>query len=78
MPIDEQHPLQAQSPYAATKVAADELALSYQQSFEHQVVVVRPFNTSARARRRGRMLIPTIITQALTRDVVELSNYANP
>ena len=71
VPIDEQHPLQAQSPYAATKVAADKLALSYQQSFETPVVVVRPFNTFG-PRQTARAVIPTIITQALTRDVVEL------
>jgi NAD dependent epimerase/dehydratase len=71
VPIDEEHPLQAQSPYAATKVAADKLALSYQQSFETPVVVVRPFNTYG-PRQTARAVIPTIITQALTRNVVEL------
>ena len=71
VPIDEQHPLQAQSPYAATKVAADKLALSYQQSFGTPVVVVRPFNTYG-PRQTARAVIPTIISQALTRDVVEL------
>jgi len=71
VPIDESHPLQAQSPYAATKVAADQLALSYQQSFDTPVVVVRPFNTFG-PRQTARAVIPTIITQALTRDLIEL------
>jgi len=71
VPISEEHPLQAQSPYAATKVAADKLALSYQQSFGTPVVVARPFNTYG-PRQTARAVIPTIITQALTRDVVEL------
>ncbi len=71
VPIDEGHPLQAQSPYAATKVAADKLALSYQQSFGTPVVVVRPFNTYG-PRQTARAVIPTIISQALTREVVEL------
>ncbi len=73
VPISEEHPLQAQSPYAATKVAADKLALSYQQSFGTPVVVVRPFNTYG-PRQTARAVIPTIITQALTRDVVELGS----
>jgi NAD dependent epimerase/dehydratase len=73
VPIGEEHPLQAQSPYAATKVAADKLALSYQQSFGTPVVVVRPFNTYG-PRQTARAVIPTIITQALTRDVVELGS----
>lgn len=71
VPIDESHPLQAQSPYAATKVAADQLALSYQQSFGTAVVVVRPFNTFG-PRQTARAVIPTIITQALTGDLIEL------
>jgi dTDP-glucose 4,6-dehydratase len=71
VPIDEDHPLNAQSPYAATKVGADKLALSYQQSFGTPVVVARPFNTFG-PRQTARAVIPTIITQALTRDVVEL------
>src|SRR5206468_2170092 len=70
-PIPEDHPLHAQSPYAATKVAADQLALSYRSSFETPVVIVRPFNTFG-PRQSARAVIPTIITQALTRDSVEL------
>ena len=71
VPMDEEHPLQAQSPYAATKVGADKLALSYHQSFDTPVVVVRPFNTFG-PRQTARAIIPTIITQALTRDAIEL------
>jgi len=71
VPIDEEHPLQAQSPYAATKVGADTLALSYQQSFDTPVVIARPFNTFG-PRQTARAIIPTIITQALTRDSIEI------
>lgn len=71
VPIDEEHPLQAQSPYAATKVGADKLALSYHQSFETPVVVARPFNTFG-PRQTARAVIPTIISQALSRDRIEL------
>ncbi len=65
-PIDEQHPLHPQSPYAATKVAADQLGLSYQRSFGTPVVLVRPFNTYG-PRQSYRAVIPTIIGQAVTR-----------
>jgi NAD dependent epimerase/dehydratase len=71
VPIDEEHPLRPQSPYAASKVAADQLALSYQRSFGTPVVVARPFNTYG-PRQSARAVIPTIATQALARDVVEL------
>jgi NAD dependent epimerase/dehydratase len=71
VPITEEHPLHPQSPYAATKVGADQLALSYARSFELPVVVARPFNTFG-PRQSARAVIPTIVTQALTRDVVEL------
>lgn len=64
VPIDEEHPLQAQSPYAATKIAADQLALSFYRSFNLPVVVVRPFNTYG-PRQSARAVIPTIITQLL-------------
>jgi NAD dependent epimerase/dehydratase len=62
VPIDEDHPLQAQSPYAATKVAADKLAESYHAAFGVPVVTVRPFNTYG-PRQSTRAVIPTIITQ---------------
>jgi NAD dependent epimerase/dehydratase len=71
IPIDEDHPLHPQSPYAATKVAADQLALSFQRSFGTPVVIVRPFNTYG-PRQSARAVIPTIVTQALTREVIEL------
>jgi UDP-glucose 4-epimerase len=63
-PIRETHPLNAQSPYAATKVAADQLALAYQRSFETPVVVLRPFNTYG-PRQSTRAVLPTILTQLL-------------
>lgn len=62
VPIDEDHPLQAQSPYSATKVAADKLAESYHASFDLPVVTLRPFNTYG-PRQSTRAVIPTIITQ---------------
>jgi NAD dependent epimerase/dehydratase len=62
VPIDEEHPLQAQSPYSATKVAADKLAESYHASFDVPVVTLRPFNTYG-PRQSARAVIPTIITQ---------------
>ncbi|MGV8124320.1 MAG: NAD-dependent 4,6-dehydratase LegB [Candidatus Xenobiia bacterium LiM19] len=65
VPIDEQHPLQAQSPYAATKIAADQLALSFYRSFGTPVTVVRPFNTYG-PRQSARAIIPTIISQILS------------
>ena len=64
-PIDEQHPLNAQSPYAATKIAADQLALSYYRSFDLPVSIIRPFNTFG-PRQSLRAFIPTIITQVLS------------
>jgi UDP-glucose 4-epimerase len=62
VPIDEAHPLQAQSPYAASKIAADKLAESYHQSFGLPVVTLRPFNTYG-PRQSVRAVIPTVITQ---------------
>ncbi len=62
VPITEDHPLSAQSPYAASKIAADQLALSYHASFELPVMIVRPFNTFG-PRQSTRAVIPTIITQ---------------
>ncbi|MBM4355458.1 MAG: NAD-dependent epimerase/dehydratase family protein [Deltaproteobacteria bacterium] len=65
VPIDERHPAVGQSPYAATKVAADQLALSYHKSFGLPVKVVRPFNTFG-PRQSARAIIPTIMTQAIS------------
>jgi NAD dependent epimerase/dehydratase len=62
VPITEEHPLNAQSPYAATKIAADQLALSFHKSFETPVTVLRPFNTYG-PRQSARAVIPTIISQ---------------
>lgn len=65
VPIDENHPLQGQSPYSATKIAADKLVESYRFSFGLPVVTVRPFNTFG-PRQSSRAVIPTIITQCLS------------
>lgn len=65
VPIDEKHPLQPQSPYSASKIGADSLAISYAHSFEVPVTVVRPFNTYG-PRQSNRAIIPTIITQLLS------------
>jgi len=63
-PIDEAHPLQAQSPYAASKIAADKLAESYFCSYDLSVVILRPFNTYG-PRQSARAVIPAILAQAL-------------
>lgn len=62
VPIDEKHPLQPQSPYSATKIGADAIALSFYHAFELPLVVARPFNTYG-PRQSARAVIPTIITQ---------------
>lgn len=62
VPITEEHPLQGQSPYSASKIGADQLALSFYASFGTPVTVVRPFNTYG-PRQSARAVIPTIITQ---------------
>ena len=71
VPIDEGHPLQGQSPYAATKIAADALGESYYRAFGLPVTILRPFNTFG-PRQSARAIIPTIISQALARPVVRL------
>jgi len=77
VPIDENHPLVGQSPYAATKIAADQLAISYFRSFALPVKIVRPFNTFG-PRQSARAIIPVIITQILSgRTSLELGNL-NP
>lgn len=63
-PIDESHPLNAQSPYAASKIAADQLVSSYTKSFETSSVIIRPFNTFG-PRQSLRAVIPTIISQCI-------------
>ncbi|MCV0386473.1 MAG: NAD-dependent 4,6-dehydratase LegB [Nitrobacter sp.] len=62
VPITEEHPLQGQSPYSASKIGADQIALSFERSFGTPVTVVRPFNTYG-PRQSARAVIPTIITQ---------------
>lgn len=62
VPIDEKHPKQPQSPYSATKIGADAIALSFHNAFDLDVTVVRPFNTYG-PRQSARAIIPTIITQ---------------
>ncbi|EHM09233.1 nucleoside-diphosphate-sugar epimerase [Thermanaerovibrio velox DSM 12556] len=64
VPIDESHPVNPQSPYAATKSGADQLAISYYRSFELPVTVVRPFNTYG-PRQSARAIIPTVMSQIL-------------
>ena len=65
VPIDEKHPLQPQSPYSATKIGADAVAMSFYHAFGLPVVVARPFNTYG-PRQSARAVIPTIITQLLS------------
>ncbi len=72
-PIDEAHPLTGQSPYAASKIGADKLVESYHLSFGLPAVTLRPFNTFG-PRQSARAIIPTIITQALTKDAIRLGH----
>ena len=64
LPMDEKHPINSQSPYAASKASADQLALSYYRSFNLPVKIIRPFNVYG-PRQSERAIIPTIIKQAL-------------
>jgi dTDP-glucose 4,6-dehydratase len=74
MPIDETHPITPQSPYAATKAAADYMALSFYSSFNLPVTILRPFNTFG-PRQSARAVIPTIITQVLSgKRTIKLGN----
>jgi NAD dependent epimerase/dehydratase len=73
VPIDETHPLQGQSPYSASKIAADKLAESYYRSFATPVTTLRPFNTFG-PRQSARAFIPTIISQALGSNVIRLGS----
>lgn len=75
-PITESHPLNAQSPYAASKIAADQLALSFYRSFKLPVAIIRPFNTFG-PRQSSRAIIPTIITQVLqNKGKIKLGNLS--
>lgn len=72
-PIDEEHPLQAQSPYSASKIGADKVAESFFCSYNLPIIVARPFNTYG-PRQSARAVIPSIISQALTQDTIMVGN----
>tara|TARA_Y100001970_G_scaffold284577_1_gene402246 strand:- start:209 stop:1198 length:990 start_codon:yes stop_codon:yes gene_type:complete len=73
-PIDEKHPLQAQSPYSASKIAADQISIAFIKSFETPVTIVRPFNAYG-PRQSERAIIPTIISQIITKKkFIEIGN----
>jgi NAD dependent epimerase/dehydratase len=74
-PIDEKHPLQGQSPYAATKIGADKLAESFWRTYNLPVATLRPFNTFG-PRQSSRAILPTIIRQALAGSDIRLGNLA--
>ena len=73
IPITEEHPTSGQSPYAASKIAAEQLALSYEKSFDLPVTVLRPFNTFG-PRQSVRAIIPTIITQAIKGSIINVGS----
>ncbi len=73
VPIDEKHPLQGQSPYSASKIGADKIAESFYLSYKLPVATIRPFNTFG-PRQSARAIIPTIITQALTKKAVKIGS----
>ncbi|MFC2002750.1 SDR family NAD(P)-dependent oxidoreductase [Chloroflexota bacterium] len=73
IPIDEKHPLQGQSPYSASKIGADMIAESFYRSFEIPLAIIRPFNAFG-SRQSARAVIPTIISQALTKDKIVLGS----
>ncbi len=75
IPIDENHPLQGQSPYSASKIAADKIAESFYCSYSLPVAICRPFNTYG-PRQSMRAVIPTIITQALAKDEIHLGSLS--
>jgi dTDP-glucose 4,6-dehydratase len=72
-PIDEKHPLQAQSPYSATKIGADKLAESYYRAFDLPVTIARPFNVYG-PRQSARAVIPTIVLQTLNQNKLMLGS----
>jgi NAD dependent epimerase/dehydratase len=73
VPIDENHPLQGQSPYSASKIGADKIAESFYLSYNLPVAIIRPFNTYG-IRQSARAVIPAIISQALTRKKISLGS----
>ena len=74
-PINEDHPLQPQSPYSASKIGADNLALSYYNSFDLPVTIIRPFNTYG-PRQSARAIIPTIFSQLISSKDISLGNLS--
>ena len=72
-PMTEKHPCVAQSPYSASKIAADALVTSYNKSFNLNTLILRPFNTFG-PRQSGRAIIPTIIQQAIKGRKINLGN----
>lgn len=76
VPIDENHPMVGQSPYSASKISADQLAISYFRSFDLPVKIVRPFNTYG-PRQSARAIIPTVISQLLNgNEQIKLGNLS--
>jgi len=73
VPIDEKHPLQGQSPYSASKIGADKIAQSFHLSYDLPIAIIRPFNTYG-PRQSARAIIPTLITQALTKKEIMLGS----
>jgi dTDP-glucose 4,6-dehydratase len=73
VPMDENHPLQGQSPYSASKIGADKLVESFYSTYNLPAITIRPFNTFG-PRQSARAVIPTIITQALTQDAIQLGS----
>ena len=74
IPIDEKHPISAQSPYSASKISADQLAISYYNSFQLPIKIIRPFNVYG-PRQSSRAVIPSIIIQALnSKKEIKLGN----
>ena len=73
VPIDEKHPLQAQSPYSASKIAADSVAYSYYSAFELPVTIVRPFNTYG-PRQSARAFIPSVIIQLMEKEEIDVGD----
>tara|TARA_B110000858_G_C17791507_1_gene470155 strand:- start:1542 stop:2534 length:993 start_codon:yes stop_codon:yes gene_type:complete len=72
-PIDEKHPLQGQSPYSASKISADKIVESYYNSFDMDVVTIRPFNVFG-PRQSARAIIPTIISQLIKSNTIEIGS----
>jgi NAD dependent epimerase/dehydratase len=73
VPMDEKHPLQGQSPYSASKIGADVIAESFYRSFDLPIAIARPFNAFG-PRQSARAVIPTIISQALTKEQIHLGS----